>query len=198
MGFNYLFIFPPGYVVLWCSKACHRLASESVSWCLETSLFFKTPFPGTISIPTSFVSFLYFFLPPFKDNRLLFWVPDVFCQLSEVVLWYLFSVQMFFWWICGGESGLPILFFHHLRTAPSIISSNECSGLISFRIDWFDLLAVQRTLKSVLQHHSSKASILRPSAFFTVPSTFECRECKRLRLDRRSRRPPGLENGTPL
>ena len=50
MGFNYLFIFPPGYVALWCSKACHRLASESVSWCLETSLFFKTPFPGRSSI----------------------------------------------------------------------------------------------------------------------------------------------------
>ena len=47
-------------------------------------------------------------------------------------------------------------------------SFNEYSGLISFRIDWFDLLAVQGTLKSLLQHHSSKASILRCSAFFTV------------------------------
>ena len=46
--------------------------------------------------------------------------------------------------------------------------SNEYSGLISFRIDWFDLLAVQGTLKSLLQHHSSKASILQCSAFFTV------------------------------
>ena len=45
---------------------------------------------------------------------------------------------------------------------------NEYSGLISFRIDWFDLLAVQETLKSILQHHSSKASILRCSAFFIV------------------------------
>ena len=45
---------------------------------------------------------------------------------------------------------------------------NEYSGLISFRIDWFDLLAVQETLKSLLQHHSSKASIHRRSAFFTV------------------------------
>ena len=45
---------------------------------------------------------------------------------------------------------------------------NEYSGLISFRIDWFDLLAVQETLKSLLQHHSSKASILRCSAFFIV------------------------------
>ena len=50
----------------------------------------------------------------------------------------------------------------------SISPSNEYSGLISFRIDWFDLLAVQRTLKSLLQHHSSKASILQCSAFFMV------------------------------
>ena len=50
----------------------------------------------------------------------------------------------------------------------SIIPSNEYSGLISFRIDWFDLLAVQRTLKSLLQHHSSKASILWGSAFCMV------------------------------
>ena len=46
--------------------------------------------------------------------------------------------------------------------------SNEHSGLISFRMDWLDLLAVQGALKSLLQHHSSKASILRHSAFFTV------------------------------
>ena len=47
-------------------------------------------------------------------------------------------------------------------------SSNEYSGLISFRMDWFDLLAVQGTLKSLLQHHSSKASFLQHSAFFMV------------------------------
>ena len=50
----------------------------------------------------------------------------------------------------------------------SIIPSKEHSGLISFRMDWLDLLAVQGTLRSLLQHHSSKASILRCSAFFTV------------------------------
>ena len=50
----------------------------------------------------------------------------------------------------------------------SINPSTEYSGLISFRIDWFDLLAVQGTLKSFLQHHSSKASILQQSAFFMV------------------------------
>ena len=46
--------------------------------------------------------------------------------------------------------------------------SDKCSGLISFRIDWFDLLAVQGTLRSLLQHHNSKASILQCSAFFMV------------------------------
>ena len=50
----------------------------------------------------------------------------------------------------------------------NISPSNECPGLILFRMDWLDLLAVQGTLKSLLQHHSSKASILRCSAFFTV------------------------------
>ena len=50
----------------------------------------------------------------------------------------------------------------------SIIPSKEIPGLISFRMDWLDLLAVQGTLKSLFQHHSSKASILQRSAFFTV------------------------------
>ena len=54
----------------------------------------------------------------------------------------------------------------------SISSSNEYSGLIYFRIDWFDLLAVQGTLKTLLQHHSSKASVLWHSAFFIVQLSY--------------------------
>ena len=54
----------------------------------------------------------------------------------------------------------------------SISLSNEYSGLISFRMNWLDLLAVQGTLKSLLQHHSSKASILRRSAFFIVQLSY--------------------------
>ena len=50
----------------------------------------------------------------------------------------------------------------------SVLPMNEYSGSISFRIDWFDLLAIQGTLKSILQHHSSNASILQHSAFFMV------------------------------
>ena len=56
----------------------------------------------------------------------------------------------------------------------SINPSSEYSGLISLRMDWFDLLAVQGTLKSLLQHHSSKASILRHSAFFIVQLSHPC------------------------
>ena len=66
------------------------------------------------------------------------------------------------------ESVLHIKWPKYWSFSFSISPSNEYSGLISFRIDWFDLLAVQGTLKSLLQHHSSKASILQHSAVFVV------------------------------
>ena len=69
--------------------------------------------------------------------------------------------------VFSNESALHIKWPKCWSFCFSISSSNEYSGLISFRIDWFDLLAVQRTLKSLLQHHSLKASILWCSAFFT-------------------------------
>jgi len=70
--------------------------------------------------------------------------------------------------VFSNESVLRIRWPKYWSFSFSICPSNEYSGLISFRIDWFDLLAVQRTLKSLLQHHSSKASILWCSAFFIV------------------------------
>ena len=66
------------------------------------------------------------------------------------------------------ESALRIRWLKFWSFSFSIIPSNEHPGLISFRMDWLDLLAVQGTLKSLLQHHSSKASILWCSAFFIV------------------------------
>ena len=66
------------------------------------------------------------------------------------------------------ESVLRIWWPKYWSFSFSVSLSNEYSGLISFRIDWFDLLAVQGTLKSLLQHHSSKASILWRSAFFML------------------------------
>ena len=70
--------------------------------------------------------------------------------------------------VFSNESALRIRWPKHWSFSFSISPSDEDSGLISFRIDWLDLLAVQGTLKSLLQHHSSKASILRPSAFVMI------------------------------
>ena len=74
-----------------------------------------------------------------------------------------YSIMVF-----SNESVLRIRWPKYWSLSFSISPSNEYSGLISFRMDWFDLLAVQGTLKSLLQHHSSKASILQHSAFFIL------------------------------
>ena len=70
--------------------------------------------------------------------------------------------------VFSSESVLHIRWSNYWSFSFSISPSNEHPGLISFRMDWLDLLAVQGTLKSLLQHHSSKASILWCSAFFIV------------------------------
>ena len=70
--------------------------------------------------------------------------------------------------VFSNESVRPIRWPKYWNFSFSISPSNEYSGLISFRINWLDLLTVQGTLKNLLQHHSSKASILRHSAFFIV------------------------------
>ena len=79
--------------------------------------------------------------------------------LSSIFL----SIRVF-----SNESALHIRWPTYWSFSFNISPANEHPGLISFRMDWLDLLAVQGTLKSLLQHHSSKASILRRSAFFTV------------------------------
>ena len=70
--------------------------------------------------------------------------------------------------VFSSESVLRIRWPKYWNFSFNISPSNEYSGLISFRMDWLDLLAVQGTLKSLLQHHSSKASVLQCSAFFIV------------------------------
>ena len=72
--------------------------------------------------------------------------------------------------VFSNESTLHMRWPKYWSLGFSIIPCKEIPGLISFRMDWLDLLAVQGTLKSLLQHHSSKGSILRRSAFFTVNS----------------------------
>ena len=70
--------------------------------------------------------------------------------------------------VFSNESTLHMRWPKYWSYSFNIIPSKEHQGIISFRMDWLDLLAVQWTLKSLLQHHSSEASILQPSAFFTV------------------------------
>ena len=74
--------------------------------------------------------------------------------------------------VFSSESALRIRWPKYWSLSFKISPTNEHSGLISFRMDWLDLLAVQGTLKSLLQHYSSKASILRHSAFFMVQLSY--------------------------
>ena len=87
----------------------------------------------------------------------------ILCHPLLLLLSVLHSIRVF-----SNESVLPIKWPNYWSFSFSISLSSEYSGLISFRMDWLDLLAVQGALKNLLQHHSSKASILRRSAFFTV------------------------------
>ena len=91
------------------------------------------------------------------SNHLIFCRP--FLRLPSIFL----SIRVF-----SNESAVPIRWPKYWSFSFNISPSNEHPGLISFRMDWLDLLAVQGTLKSLLQYHSSKASILWCSAFFTV------------------------------
>ena len=90
------------------------------------------------------------------SNHFILWRPFLLPSIFP-------SIRVF-----SNESALHIRWPKYWSFSFSISPSSEYSGLISFRIHWFDLLAVQGTLKSLLQHHSSNASILRCSAFFTV------------------------------
>ena len=95
------------------------------------------------------------------SSHLILWVvPFSSCPQSLPASGSFPMSQLFTW---GGQSIWSFSF--------NISPSNEHPGLISFRMDWLDLFAVQGTLKSLLQHHSSKASILRHLAFFTVQLT---------------------------
>ena len=91
------------------------------------------------------------------SNHLILWCPLL--LLPSIFP----SIRVF-----SNESALPMRWPKYWSFSFNISPSNEHPGLISFRVDWLDLLAVQGTLKSLLQHHSSKTSILQCSAFFIV------------------------------
>ena len=87
----------------------------------------------------------------------------ILCRPLLILLLIFPSIRVF-----SSESTLRIRWPKYWSFSFSTSPSNEYSGLISYRMDWLDLLAVQGALKSLLQHHSSKASVLQHSAFFTV------------------------------
>ena len=99
--------------------------------------------------------------------------------ISSSVIPFSSCPQSFF----SNESALHIKWPKYWSFIFNISPSNEHSGLISFRMDWLDLLAAQGTLKSLLQHHSSKASILRCSAFFIVQLSYPYMTWKNHSLD---------------
>ena len=124
---------------------------------LSSVQIFATPCtPWTARLPLSFTIF-WCFLKLMPPNCVILFHP-----LS--LLPSIFPIIKVF----SNESVLPIRWPKYWNFSFSISPSNEYAGPISFRIDWFDLLAVQGTLRSLLQHHSSKASVLQCSAFFTV------------------------------
>ena len=132
--------------------------------------FLRLPsWDGAPSLPLLFsFCLLYFSLLPFEENGLLFWVPDVLCQHSEVVLWNLLSVQMFFWWILGRESGLPILFLCHLRTTSQFFNLVQPRKMGR----WIVHIRIPKTLLKVIK---GKWKSLSRVLLFATPWTVACR-----------------------
>ena len=126
-----------------------------------------------VSVPNPFVSlFVYFVLPPFEENGLSFWVPGVLCQHSEVVLWKLLSNQMIFWWICGGESDLPILFLQHLRTTPRV----------SYCFNYSCLIPYPSQLLSLISYALSLILYPYPLSFLLLPTPYPSQYCDCLKV----------------
>ena len=112
-------IFPPDYVALCDSKIPHRPPWEC--FLVFGNFSFKTPFPGRIFVPTSFVSLFIFHILSYFLSKTMGCLSG--CLMSSANIQKLFcgifsAFKFSFQWICGGEIGLPILFLRHLRTAP--------------------------------------------------------------------------------
>ena len=147
------------------------------------NLFRKSSYNFVVVVVVQSLSHVWLFVTPWTAAHqapLSFTISQSFLKLMFVELMMLsnhlilccpfFLLPSIFPSIRGfsNESALHIMWPEYWSFSFSISSSNEYSGLISFRIDWFDLLAAQRTLQSVLQHHNLKASILWCSVFFMI------------------------------
>ena len=131
---------------------------SSVQLCLTLCDPMNLACQASLSITNSWSSLkLVFIESVLPSNHLILWHPLL--LLPSIFP----SIRVF-----SNESTLRMRWPKYWSFSFSVIPSKEIPGLISFRMDWLDLLAVQGPLKSLLQHHSSKASILQRSAFFTV------------------------------
>ena len=148
MNWLFFYVFPYFFVISCCSSVA------------QSCLTLSDPMDG--SMPAFLVLH---YLPELAQTH-VHWVGEAIQQshCSFSLLPSIFpSIRVF-----SNESALPIRGPKYWSFSFSISPSNEYSGLISFRIDWFDFLAVQGTLKNLLQHHSSKPWILQHSAFFLL------------------------------
>ena len=144
------------------SLTCWGILGESSVQSLSRVRFLVTPWTATCQ---AFLSITKSQSPP-KPMSIELVMPSnhlILCHHLLLLPCIFPSIRVF-----SNESALRIRWPKYWSFSFNISPSNEHPGVISFRMDWLDLLAVQGTLKSLLQHHSSKASILRCSAFFTV------------------------------
>ena len=147
---HFLFFFPFSSVQFSCSAVSDSWRTWQNSWTLARQASLSITNSRSLPKPMSIKSVM-------PSNHLIF------CRPLLLLPSIFPSIR-----VCSNESALHIRWPKYWSFSFSISSSNEHPGLISFRMDWLDLLAVQGTLKSLLQHHSSKASILQHSAFFIV------------------------------
>ena len=137
-------------------NSCYCCSSLSRVWLFATSGTVALQAPPSFTASQSLLRFVSIELVMPSNHLIL-------CHRFALLPSIFPSIKVF-----SNDKELSIRWPKYWSFSFSISLSNEYSGLISFWTDWFDLLAVQGTLKSILQHHSSKASILWPSAFFMV------------------------------
>ena len=157
--------------ILWVVSLINELVNESAQSLSHTQLF-VTPWTAACQASMS-ISNSQNLLKPMSIESVMPSNHLILCH--PLLLPSIFpSIRVLF-----NESTLRIRWLKYWSFSFSISPSNGYSGLMSFRIDWFDLLAVQGTLKSLLQHHSSKASVLQHSAFFMVQLSYPYMTCRK-------------------
>ena len=160
--------FSSGHVWMWELDSEESWAPKN--WCFWTVVLEKAlESPMDCSMPEFPITISQSLLKFISIEWVMPSSPLILCHPLLLLPPFPLSIRVF-----SNESVLHTMWPKYWNFSFIISPSSEYSGLISFRMDWFDLLAVQRPLKSLIQHHSSKASILRCSAFFIVQLSHPC------------------------